>query len=94
MRKQMTITEWKNMPTRKETVWNGLSPGGAAEELGVSRQMVHKAWKKGHMDRLDITDDAGKLLATIVPWESIYRYQEYQKTGNFETQGELIGGAS
>lgn len=55
----------------------GPSPGGAAGELGISRQAVHEAIARGRLDAYRVTyDDEGKDLAGIyITQASLDRYK-------------------
>lgn len=54
---------------------NGPSPGGAAAELGITRQAVHKAIKEGRLDAWRVVADGDKdrLVSIIVTGESLER---------------------
>jgi predicted DNA-binding protein YlxM (UPF0122 family) len=54
---------------------SGPSPGGAAARLGISRQAVHHAIKRGELDVLAIYDGLRLNHYTISP-ESLQRYQD------------------
>jgi hypothetical protein len=52
----------------------GPSPGGAAGELGMSRQAVHRAISRGTLDAWYVPD--GKEFYVYVTEESIKRYKK------------------
>lgn len=52
----------------------GPSPGGAAAELGMSRQAVHRAISRGTLDAWYVPD--GKEFYVYVTDESIRRYKK------------------
>jgi hypothetical protein len=54
---------------------DGLSPGGVAAKLGISRQAVHDAINRGSMRAIRIDDSQGNLLAIIIPQPE---YQNYR----------------
>lgn len=56
----------------------GPSPGGAAVELGCSRQMVHRLIKRGHLDVLAIYDGP-RLSHYTISQASIARYKDHRK---------------
>jgi hypothetical protein len=60
---------------------NGPSPGGAAAELGISRQAVHKAIKDGRLDawRIVADGDPERLLGIIITGESLDRMLQERK---------------
>jgi hypothetical protein len=53
----------------------GWSPGGAAAELGISRQSVHKAIRRGDLDAVRVTDDRGRLSMFMIPDESLQAFK-------------------
>lgn len=59
--------------------WNGPSPGGAAGDLGVSRQRIHQLLSKGILESITLTDYAGRKVALIVTDESIERYKASER---------------
>ena len=55
---------------------NGYSPGGAAVELGMSRQAVHQAVRRGSLDAVIVNDDVtGELRLFMIPKPSIEAYK-------------------
>lgn len=52
---------------------NGLSPGGAAAYLGVHRQSIHTAVKRGKLDAVRVVED-GELKCIYITNDSIKRY--------------------
>jgi hypothetical protein len=58
--RRIQLKEWKrlieaNDPTTQDYS-EGPSPGGAAAELGISRQGVHKAIRRGELEVLAVYD--------------------------------------
>ena len=49
----------------------GWSPGGAAAELGISRQAVHYAIKRGDLDAVIVNGEDGKLRCFMIPDASL-----------------------
>lgn len=49
----------------------GVSPGAAAEILGVSRQRVHKLLDDGLIDGVRILDARGNLAAILISLDSL-----------------------
>jgi len=54
---------------------DGLSPGGAAQKLGMTRQAIHKAIRKNRLTAFWITDSEGNHVATLIPPEELERYR-------------------
>lgn len=54
----------------------GPSPGGAAAELGISRQAVHLAIKRGDLDAMGCFRD-GRLMFYNVGLASLRRYKAH-----------------
>ena len=52
----------------------GWSPGGAAAELGISRQAVHKAIHRGDLDAVIVNDDDGRLRMFMIPDDSLQAF--------------------
>ena len=65
----MQLKDWERvLEARKPDLADfsqGLSPGGAAGELGISRQAVHKAIHRGDLDVLAIYDGSRLSHYTI-----------------------------
>lgn len=54
----------------------GWSPGGAAAQLGISRQAIHKAIKRGDLDAVIVTNDrTGRLSMFMIPDDSLRAFQ-------------------
>lgn len=56
----------------------GPSPGGAAAELGISRQAVHKAIKRGDLDAITIKR-GDKITCYYVGRASLDRYKKFMQ---------------
>ena len=54
---------------------NGLSPGGAAAELGITRGGVHKAIDRGLLEAFKVERVEGKMMAIFIPQRAIDAYQ-------------------
>ena len=54
----------------------GPSPGGAAAELGISRQGVHKAIKRGDLDALAVYRGS-RLSHYTISQSSLRRFKAY-----------------
>jgi hypothetical protein len=55
----------------------GISPGGAAAVLGVSRGMVHKLMRQGRLDWTSI--GGGPQAIILIDEESLQRYRDEVK---------------
>lgn len=53
---------------------NGVSPGSAAAQFGVSRYAVHKAIERGTLEAFRIIHPDGKLMAILIPQRAIDAY--------------------
>lgn len=54
----------------------GWSPGGAAAQLGISRQAIHKAIKRGDLDAVIVTNDrTGRLSMFMIPDDSLQAFK-------------------
>lgn len=54
----------------------GWSPGGAAGQLGISRQAVHKAIHRGDLDAIIVTkDDSDELSMFMIPDASLQAFK-------------------
>jgi hypothetical protein len=57
--------------------WMGSSPGGAAADLGVTRQRIWQLLKEGKLDLLMLADNRdAKVSAWLIPQGSIERYRK------------------
>lgn len=54
----------------------GWSPGGAAAEVGISRQAIHQAIREGRLDAVMVQNEEGKLKAFMIPDESLKAFAE------------------
>lgn len=61
-------------PPAERDLFLGLSPGGAAARLGISRPAVHQAVKRGSLKGFALTKN-GKLVAKIIPDRSLTEYE-------------------
>lgn len=53
----------------------GWSPGGAAAQLGISRQAVHKAIHRGDLDAVIVNNEDGKLSMFMIPDASLQAFK-------------------
>lgn len=94
MMQRMNYADWADnlarthgQPSYKS--WMGLSPGGAAAELGVTRQRIWQMVKEGKLDMLLLADnDKAKVSAWLITDASIQRL----KLGKMSEQGDLLFG--
>jgi hypothetical protein len=56
--------------------WNGYSPGGAAAELDMTRQGIHKAVDRGLMKGFRVMR-GGSLMMLLIPQREIDHYREH-----------------
>ena len=79
MIKKLTVSQWQHLTSKSEkhlAELSGTSPGGAAAELGISRQGVHKAILRGDLDMIHVVDDnRGKLVMNMIPAASIKAFK-------------------
>lgn len=77
---RLTFEEWskifESVSDEERDEWNGPSPGGAAGELGVSRQRVHQLLAKGKLNGIEFVEKDGSFRAFTVTDASIRRYKE------------------
>jgi len=76
--KNMTVRQWQDLlertPDDQKADVIGLSPGGAAALLNVTRQAVHNAIDRGLMSATRVRD-RGKLISINIPYSDIQRYK-------------------
>ena len=60
---------------------NGLSPGGVASQLEISRQAVHQAVHRGDLDAIIVNDGNGKLRMFMITASSIERFKQKRARG-------------
>jgi len=80
--KRITLQRWTELldSTQDPSKYNGDSPGGVAADLGITRQSVHGAISRGHLDGWRVEDDkTGQLVAIVISPESVARYQAARK---------------
>lgn len=53
---------------------NGVSPGSAGAQLGISRHAVHRAITRGTLEAFRIVHPDGKLMAILIPQRAIDAY--------------------
>lgn len=54
----------------------GLSPGGAADELGIPRNAVMQAVRRGQIPMTVIVDEKGRETAYYIESQHIERYRQ------------------
>lgn len=76
--KRMQLKQWQRLNEAGDPIVqdlsSGRSPGGAAAELGITRQAVHKAIKRGSLDALAVYDGT-KLRFYTISHASLQRYR-------------------
>ena len=79
MIKKLTVSQWQYLTSKSEAhlaELSGTSPGGAAAELGITRQAVHKAVLRGDLDMIHVVDDQrGKLVMNMIPAASLKAFK-------------------
>lgn len=69
-------TELTDTSDRLRAQLLGWSPGGAAAQLGISRQAVHKAIRRGDLDAVIVTkDDSEQLSMFMIPDASLQAFK-------------------
>lgn len=83
MIKKLTVRQWTALTSEGEAALaslSGTSPGGAAAELGITRQAVHKAVLRGDLDMIHVIDErTGKLVMNMIPPDSIKAFKLKRK---------------
>jgi len=72
--RKMNMQRWEKLVTesaQERAKLLGWSPGGAAGELGITRQAVHKAIHRGDLDAVIINGEDGHLRAFMIPDASL-----------------------
>jgi len=69
-----SLDDWQTA-LKQEPGLNGLSPGGVAGHLGVTRQAVHAAVKSGRLDAVRVSD-GGELRFILITNDSLQRFVE------------------
>lgn len=75
--RKVSMKRWESLVTESDHARAkliGWSPGGAAGQLGISRQAVHKAIHRGDLDAVIVNGDDGKLQAFMIPDESLQAF--------------------
>lgn len=76
--KKITLSKWTAaMETSPNSaLYNGMSPGGVANQLGISRQAVHRAIHRGELDAWRVLNDRdGTLIAICILDDSLAKYK-------------------
>jgi len=64
-----------------DTYGVGLSPGGVASYLGITRQSVHNAMRRDLLDVIYVIDQGGEQVATLIPMRSVLAYEQQREGG-------------
>jgi len=76
--KIMTVDEWRKtltrLPADKLVNFVGISPGGASQILGITRQGVHQAIQRDRLDAVRVERD-GNLVSINISLDSIEHYR-------------------
>lgn len=79
--RKMKMSAWQkaNAAAFGKPAWgklNGDSPGGLAGQLGISRQAVHQAVRRGLLDAVIVVDDnTEELRLFMIPQSSAEAYK-------------------
>lgn len=81
--RRMTFEQWgerlatTHADPSEYSRWMGSSPGGAAADLGVTRQRIWQLVKEQKLDLLLLADNKdSKVSAWLIPQSSIDRYRK------------------
>lgn len=77
--RKMNFARWEKLSAesdRHRAELLGWSPGSAAAQLGISRQAVHEAIRRGTLDAVMVVREDGKTQAFMIPDASIKAYAE------------------
>lgn len=74
----MTYSRWRSY--LESGGGNGYSPGGAAAELGMTRQGIMYAIKAGLLDALRVDLPGQDRNYWIIPVDALERYKRERKT--------------
>jgi hypothetical protein len=76
--RKMQFKDWKRLVHISEAQRAkllGWSPGGAAAEVGITRQGIHHAIRRGDLDAVMVYEGT-KLRSFMIPEESLRAYQQ------------------
>jgi hypothetical protein len=77
--RKVNFKRWEKLVAesdRRRAELLGWSPGGAAGELGISRQAVHLAIQRGDLDAVIVNHDGtGKLRMFMIPDPSVQAFK-------------------
>jgi len=76
--RKMAFKDWEKLSTvsdAQRAKLIGWSPGGAAAEIGITRQGIHHAIRRGDLDAVAVYDGT-KLVMFMIPDDSLRAYQE------------------
>lgn len=79
--RRMQRSTWEKLVTESDKHHDellGPSPGGAAAELGISRQAVDKAVKAGHLEAIAVYEGLRRTHLSISK-RSLRLYKDYRK---------------
>jgi hypothetical protein len=72
--------------------WMGLSPGGAAAALGVTRQRIWQLVKEGKLDMILLGDTDNDKTSKVSSWLITDASIARLKLGKMSEQGDLLFG--
>lgn len=78
MIRTMNLKRWEELTDQSDRLRAqllGWSPGGAAAQLGISRQAVHKAIKRGDLDAVIVKNEDGSLSMFMIPDPSLQAFK-------------------
>lgn len=85
--RKMQLATWQKMLEKAaapRAELQGVSPGTAAAELGISRQAVHDAIARGRLEAIEVRDGE-QLVMFLIPQHSI---EEYKRTRRPSGRGQ------
>lgn len=76
--RKMNVKLWEKLTSESQAhraKLLGWSPGGAAAELGITRQAVHKAIRRGDLDAVIVNNFEGQLTMFMIPDASLQAFK-------------------
>lgn len=86
--RKMNFADWERLVHISEgqrAKLLGWSPGGAAAEIGISRQAIHEAIRRGTLDAVAVYEGK-RLRMFMIPDESLRHYAETVTKPYFESR--------
>lgn len=77
--RKIAFNRWEKLVSesdRQRAELLGWSPGGAAAEVGISRQAIHQAIREGRLDAVIVTHEDGRLRMFMIPDASLKAFAE------------------